>query len=101
MLVFSADLKRVAATSGPSLDARAALDVMRKSAKAEMGMDLDAAVGRVNALIAEAHDAAKLKSALVKTVPDDAVRAAALDRRLAAIRAELDVTLRPQTQRSR
>jgi hypothetical protein len=95
MLVLSPDLKRVAASYEPSLDAGTALAAMRASAKSDLAMDLDAAVIRAQGLIAEEHAVAALRAKLVRTVPADAAKAAEFDRRIAAIHLELDAVLRP------
>lgn len=98
LLVLAPDLSHPVATYGSSLDARTALDALRTSAKAE-GIDLDAGVSRAKALIADMHTAEGLKAALRKVAPNDAARAAELDRRLAAIHADLDLALRSQAKR--
>ena len=101
MIVLAPDLRRESATYGQSLDSRAALDALRASAKSDLGLDLDAAVTRARALVAEEQAVAVLKAALVRSAPEDKVRAAELDRRLAAIRAEQDLALRPPASRGR
>ena len=101
LVVFAPDLTHGAETYGPSLDARTAFAAMRTSARAYLGMDLDAAVSRAKALIADEHALAGQRATLVRTVPADAVRVAELDRRLAAIHAEMDVVFRPQAQPAR
>jgi hypothetical protein len=95
MVVFSPDLTRAGATSGTSLDARAALDVMRRSARTDLDLDLDGAVAKARALAADEEALLAERARLGRDVPDDSERATELDRRLATVRADLVAALRP------
>jgi hypothetical protein len=98
-VVFTPNLARGAAISGPSLDARTALDAMRKSARTDLGLDLDAALTKARALMAEEESVAGQKSDVLRAASYDAARATELDRRLATIRADLTAVFRPPLPR--
>lgn len=95
LVVFSPNLERATVTIGPALDTSGTLGAMRRSAKDELSMDLDAAVTRARQLLADLRTGEDLKVSLRRTAPDDKVRATELDRRLAALRSELETVLRP------
>jgi hypothetical protein len=93
MVVFSPNLARGSATPGSALTAKSALDAMRASARVDEGMDLDAAVVKAKALMAEERSVATSKASLVR--PADAPARAELDRRLTAIHTEIYAVLHP------
>jgi hypothetical protein len=101
MLVFSPDLTRVRTTYGPNIDARSALDAMRAAAKADVGLDLDAAISRARTLSGSEKEVLREVQALSRTTPIDLERKAALDRKLAAIRAEEEAVFRSSPKPAR
>jgi hypothetical protein len=88
LLVFSPDLTRVRTIPGSALDARTAMEAMRAAAKADLGLDLDAAVARARGLQAEERSVVSQTEALTRTSPVDPARRTDLANRLARIRAE-------------
>jgi hypothetical protein len=72
---------------------------MRKSARTDLGLDLDAALTKARALMAEEESVAGQKSDVLRAASYDAARATELDRRLATIRADLTAVFRPPLPR--
>jgi hypothetical protein len=95
LVVFSPGLERSTVTVGPALDASGTFDAMRRAAKDDLGMDLDAAVARARSLLADLHAVEDLQVRLDRRSPSDADRVAESDQKLQAIRAELETVLRP------
>jgi hypothetical protein len=95
LVVFSPDLKRASSTPKASLSPATTLDALRASARNDEGMDLDAALKKAKTLIAEEHSVEASKAAVVGATPADISRRAELDRRLVALRAEVDSVLHP------
>jgi hypothetical protein len=88
LLVFSPDLGRVRVVVGSALDAASALEAMRSAAKADLGLDLDAAIARARSLQAEEKTVVAQEEALARTWPVDAAKKAEVEKHHAAIRAE-------------
>ena len=99
MVVFSPDLKRASPVPAASLTARSAFDALRASARADEGLDLDAAVQKVRALLTEEKTVQTSRATLVHGTAEETALRADLDRRLAVLRTAEDEALRPTASR--